>query len=195
MATHSSIPVQRIPGMEEPGRLQSMGSQRVGHDWATSLHFTSSLFYLLFSGCSISPLLLFPCVSIYHLSWRVSRMFFAVSSFSVSCLCSRFMFCDYYEVWKNFSQIKASFFCWLFLTFVDLYGFCPFPLSFCVSIVSNYSFFNVWGHCQFNYLFVFFFFNLYFIIECFKTYSNMELQFYFSIYYHEVLCTFAFLCW
>ena len=25
---------------EEPGRLQSMGSQRVGHDWATSLHFT-----------------------------------------------------------------------------------------------------------------------------------------------------------
>ena len=34
MATHSSIPAWRIPGMEEPGRLQSMGSQRV-----TSLHF------------------------------------------------------------------------------------------------------------------------------------------------------------
>ena len=32
MATHSSIPAWRIPGMEEPGRLQSMGSQRVGHD-------------------------------------------------------------------------------------------------------------------------------------------------------------------
>ena len=32
MATHSSIPAQRIPGTEEPGRLQSMGSQRVGHD-------------------------------------------------------------------------------------------------------------------------------------------------------------------
>jgi len=27
----------KIPGMEEPGRLQSMGSLRVGHDWATSL--------------------------------------------------------------------------------------------------------------------------------------------------------------
>ena len=27
----------KIPWMEEPGRLQSMGSQRVGHDWATSL--------------------------------------------------------------------------------------------------------------------------------------------------------------
>ena len=32
MATHSSITVWRIPGMEEPGRVQSMGSQRVGHD-------------------------------------------------------------------------------------------------------------------------------------------------------------------
>ena len=32
MATHSSIPAWRIPGTEEPGRLQSMGSQRGGHD-------------------------------------------------------------------------------------------------------------------------------------------------------------------
>ena len=32
MATHSSTPAWRIPRMEEPGRLQSMGSQRVGHD-------------------------------------------------------------------------------------------------------------------------------------------------------------------
>ena len=32
MQTHSSIPAWRIPEMEEPGRLQSMGSQRVGHD-------------------------------------------------------------------------------------------------------------------------------------------------------------------
>ena len=32
MATHSSILAWRIPWMEELGRLQSMGSQRVGHD-------------------------------------------------------------------------------------------------------------------------------------------------------------------
>ena len=32
MATHYSILVWRIPGTEEPGSLQSMGSQRVGHD-------------------------------------------------------------------------------------------------------------------------------------------------------------------
>ena len=32
MATHSSTLAWRIPWMEEPGRLQSVGSQRVGHD-------------------------------------------------------------------------------------------------------------------------------------------------------------------
>ena len=37
MAPHSSTLAWRIPWMEEPGRLQSMGSLRVGHDWATSL--------------------------------------------------------------------------------------------------------------------------------------------------------------
>ena len=35
MATHSSILAWRIPWTEEPGRLQSMGWQRVRHDWAT----------------------------------------------------------------------------------------------------------------------------------------------------------------
>ena len=37
MATHSSTLAWEIPWMEEPGRLQSMGSRRVGHDRATSL--------------------------------------------------------------------------------------------------------------------------------------------------------------
>ena len=36
MATHSSIFGQRIPRTEESGGLQSMGSQRVGHNWAFS---------------------------------------------------------------------------------------------------------------------------------------------------------------
>ena len=38
MAVHSSILVWRIPWTEEPGRLQSIGSQRVGHNWATFTH-------------------------------------------------------------------------------------------------------------------------------------------------------------
>ena len=37
MAPHSSTLAWKIPWTEEPGRLQSMGSQRVGYDWATSL--------------------------------------------------------------------------------------------------------------------------------------------------------------
>ena len=37
MATHSSILAWRISWTEEPGGLQSTGSQRVGQDWATSL--------------------------------------------------------------------------------------------------------------------------------------------------------------
>ena len=37
MAPHSSTLAWRIPWMEEPSGLQSMGSQRVGHDWTTSL--------------------------------------------------------------------------------------------------------------------------------------------------------------
>ena len=37
MATHSSTLAWKIPWMKEPGRLQSMGSLRVGHDWVTSL--------------------------------------------------------------------------------------------------------------------------------------------------------------
>ena len=40
MATHPSTLAWKIPWTEEPYRLQSMGSQRFGHDWATSLHFT-----------------------------------------------------------------------------------------------------------------------------------------------------------
>ena len=36
MATHSSIPAWRIPRTEEPGGLQSVGRQRVRHDWATN---------------------------------------------------------------------------------------------------------------------------------------------------------------
>ena len=33
MATHPSVLAWRIPWTEKPGRLQSMGSHRVGHDW------------------------------------------------------------------------------------------------------------------------------------------------------------------
>ena len=43
MATHSSTLAWKTPWMEEPSRLQSTGSLRVGHDWATSLSLFTSM--------------------------------------------------------------------------------------------------------------------------------------------------------
>ena len=40
MAVHSSTLAWKIPWTGEPGRLQSVGSQRVGHDFACSLLYT-----------------------------------------------------------------------------------------------------------------------------------------------------------
>ena len=44
LATHSSILSWRIPWTEEPGRLQSMGLQKVGRDWTTK---TSSILHMV----------------------------------------------------------------------------------------------------------------------------------------------------
>ena len=56
MVTHSSNLAWRIPLMEKPGRLQSMGSQRVGHE---RLHF---LYFFSFFAFSLFPFFLFICV-------------------------------------------------------------------------------------------------------------------------------------
>ena len=56
MATYSSVLAWRVPWMEKPGRLQSMGSQRVGHE---RLHF---LYFFSFFAFSLFPFFLFICV-------------------------------------------------------------------------------------------------------------------------------------
>ena len=43
MATHSNILAWKTPETEEPGRLQSMGLQRVGHDGAKSLSLSKRI--------------------------------------------------------------------------------------------------------------------------------------------------------
>ena len=65
MATHSSILAWRIPWTEEPGGLQSTGSQRVGHDWATSrsLSLSGSLSYI----CQIAGY--YKQIAIHRFSW------------------------------------------------------------------------------------------------------------------------------
>ena len=47
MATHSSVLAWRIPGMGEPGRLLSMGSHRVRHDWSNLAAATTNLYWRL----------------------------------------------------------------------------------------------------------------------------------------------------
>ena len=54
MATHSSILAFRISWTEEPGRLHSMGSQRVGHDWVTN-----TIEFLILTICNFSTSILF----------------------------------------------------------------------------------------------------------------------------------------
>jgi len=51
MATHSSVLAWKIPWTEEPGELQSMGSQRVRHDWSNGVYTqslsSSTLYFIL----------------------------------------------------------------------------------------------------------------------------------------------------
>ena len=62
MATHSSTLAWRIPWTEEPGRLQSMGSPRVGHDCATNFHFH---IYITLSKCSQTSWVQIPAPGTY----------------------------------------------------------------------------------------------------------------------------------
>ena len=57
MATHSSVLAWRIPGMEEPRGLQSMGSHRVRHDWSDLAAATT---YCCYSGTQSCPTLCDP---------------------------------------------------------------------------------------------------------------------------------------
>ena len=66
MATHSSVLAWRIPGIGEPGRLPSMGSHRVRHDWSDLtaalylkqiINLFGCLFVFLFGHTEWKPLL------------------------------------------------------------------------------------------------------------------------------------------
>ena len=64
MATHSSILAWRIPWTEEPGGLQSMGLQRVRHDWVTfTPHSQFTKGFAVYYFISVSIRLMKSCVS------------------------------------------------------------------------------------------------------------------------------------
>ena len=53
MATYCSILAWRVPWTEEPGGLQSKGSQSVGYHWAVRAADLFSIWYCMFPGCSL----------------------------------------------------------------------------------------------------------------------------------------------
>ena len=72
MANHSSIPAWKVPWTEKPGRLQSMGLQRVEHKWATDTRsWNKGIPKGLQSFFSTSRLLpaLFPVIVYIHNEW------------------------------------------------------------------------------------------------------------------------------
>ena len=70
MTPHSSTLAWRIPWMEEPGGLKSMGSQRVGHDWATFLLLLLAV-YLKF--CFMPDLVIVGSPTVLSLLYQGSR--------------------------------------------------------------------------------------------------------------------------
>ena len=68
MATHSSTVAWKIPWTEERGRLQSMGLQRVRHDWATSLSLVFPPRTL--AALPSAGLRAFPCMLMSGVVWR-----------------------------------------------------------------------------------------------------------------------------
>ena len=141
MATHSSILAWKIPWMEEPGGLQSTGSQRVGHNWATqqSTRLFLSRFLLrevplaivvkLVWRCWI--LLTFACLESFwflHQIWRtvlLGRVFSVVGSSLSSFLnmsCHSLLACSF--CWEISWQPDGRSTAWYLSFFPVAFNFC-----------------------------------------------------------------------
>ena len=79
MATHSSILAWRIPWTEEPGGLQSMGSQRVRHEWATNTPHANLLWGIFSSSPNFGFKALILCAekTLIHFVFWFLRIFVA----------------------------------------------------------------------------------------------------------------------
>ena len=95
MATDSSVLAWKIPQVEEPDRLQSMGSQRAWHGWATSLSFhglqhtrlpCTSLSAAVCSDSSPSSRWCHPTISFSVTPFSCPQSFLASGSFPMSWL-------------------------------------------------------------------------------------------------------------
>ena len=108
MATHSSTLAWKILWMEHPGRLQSMGWQRVGHNWATSLGVVGWEEEL---GVGSLPQLSFPGHNTLWKALKSSRNCTIINSLQVSNVSSA-MECFFFF----FSHISQSYYIYSFKT-------------------------------------------------------------------------------
>ena len=137
MATHSSTLAWRIPWTEEPGRLQSTGSQRVRHDWATSLSL--SLYIYIKVAANLCPTLCnlmgysMPHSSVHLISqarileW-VAICFYRGSSWPrnqthISCIGRQILYC--WTTSKRSSHCTNVYKCLSFMRFVFLNSVTP----------------------------------------------------------------------
>ena len=110
MATHSSTLAWKIPWMEEPGRLQSMGSQRIGHDWAISTSLVHSL-SILFSRfihvivCVCTPFLFYDWIIFHYIDINVYLV--------ISWWTFQFSLFGYYKYWC--SEYHVQIFIWMYV--------------------------------------------------------------------------------
>ena len=86
MAPHSSTLAWKIPWTEEPGRLQSMGSQGVGRDWVTLLSLSCCLTVFHWKGISVyySAAYISSLLTVYqgHPYGEWNRLFFLISLYA-----------------------------------------------------------------------------------------------------------------
>ena len=135
MATHSSILTGKIPCTEEPGGLHSMGSQRVGYNWATehtwifSVLQNISLWLIYFIHSSLYLLIPY----LYHAS-PTGNQEFVLFHFLLGFFASSFF--SFWWAWLEvcwFYLLKniSSHFYWYFLFFKTLfYLFFLFIISY-----------------------------------------------------------------
>ena len=125
MATHSSTLAWKIPCMEEPGRLQSMGLQRVGHYWATSLTSISMLLspwifqgsFLLYcvtsDFCHYQELYLHASLSFKHPTFKGTAFLF---------LSHKQLDCNFFRTYYIWKSIDSNWICIvLFVVVVSLF--------------------------------------------------------------------------
>ena len=102
MAAPSSILAWKIPWISEPGRLPSIGLQRVGHDWATSLSLYAHIYPYISKDY---PLEWWFQNHLWKLkvktgAWTLSQIYWLMSLWRLSQKCL-FLFCSFVVVVKN----------------------------------------------------------------------------------------------